>query len=266
MHPGDEMGSLVTGPSPCRIGPDVGDRSAAGARWCMRSICDCTSRVTDQLAARVTMLRPAAVRSSTPSPPRRGDGQATWDPISSPGLVLLVSSWSIFSQTKESWQERLLQRRSPPQMVTKVWNSFARGVPLENILYHFRPRNFVIPLSTKNHVLSVFRSIMQLFSPYLGNQRHIVLPCGHIVRQCHLDNSPKCMSKLVRIFSKRRGCNGGWVSIWVCHGTDWCGKTDLDRVEWPGSGRNVCVGRQRGGGFLLHCMGTRRTKYCCPWQ
>ena len=62
--------------------------------------------------------RPAHRRSPTSGLVRQGDGHATWDLMPSSGRVVLAPSWSIFSQTKENWQERLSQRHSPAQIVT----------------------------------------------------------------------------------------------------------------------------------------------------
>ena len=77
-------------------------RELAGA--CDRSSNRESRPWTTRNSTRIAMLWPAAVRSPTPSPAQRWDGHATWDPISSSGHVVLVSSWLIFSRTKEIWQ------------------------------------------------------------------------------------------------------------------------------------------------------------------
>ena len=63
-------------------------------------------RVASWSAMRLAIARSIACTGQLPSdrprPVRPGDGHLTWDPISSSGRIMLVSSRSIFSQTKEN--------------------------------------------------------------------------------------------------------------------------------------------------------------------
>ena len=85
------------------VGPDWASASApqlAKASRC-ESSCELFSDGTRDCSID-RMHRPATERSPTSGPVRRGDGHETWDPISSSGSAVLVSSRSIFSPVKEN--------------------------------------------------------------------------------------------------------------------------------------------------------------------
>ena len=131
-RPNDKMGSLVAWPS-----GQTGCGQTHSSWLKHRDAARVTSWSVTRLAIARSIACTGQLPSNRPRPVQFDEETVTRlgpDPISSSWRIVLVSSWSIFSLTKENWKERLSQCHSPAQTLTYMWTSFfAQSSPLSRV-------------------------------------------------------------------------------------------------------------------------------------